>query len=103
MDLFDLTLAERSEGCTLRVRVQPKAKTTGLAGVHDGALKVSLQAPPVDGAANAALVTFLAKKVLRIPQSRVVIEHGEGSKDKIVFLEGLSPSEVLARIGTWTP
>jgi uncharacterized protein (TIGR00251 family) len=101
LDLVDLQLNEHDEGCTLAVRVQPRAPKTALVGVHDGALKVMLQAPPVDGEANAALIGFLARTILRVPQNRVRILRGEGSKDKIVLLEGLAPSEALARIGMW--
>ena len=98
MDLFDLTLAERADGCTLRVRVQPKAKTTGLAGVHDGALKISLQAPPVDGAANEALVDFLADS-LDVPRRMIRIVSGESSRSKVVEALGVSVAAVAQLAG----
>lgn len=68
----------------LRVRVHPRARRTALAGVHDGQLKVSVQAPPADGAANEALLRFLAREILGVPLARVQIERGAASHDKQV-------------------
>jgi uncharacterized protein (TIGR00251 family) len=78
-----------------RVHVQPRASKTEIAGVHGTALKVRLHAPPVDGAANDALVDFLAKQ-LRVPRRSVHIVAGQSSRGKMVEVEGVSPASVRA-------
>lgn len=67
----------------IEIRVQPRASRSELAGLHGGRLRVRLQAPPVDGRANLALVDFLAR-VFAVPRAKVVIEHGLGGRDKRV-------------------
>lgn len=66
--------------------MQPGARRTGIAGLHAGALKVRLQAPPIDGKANAALRAFLAT-AFDVPLSRVTIVRGETSRDKVVRID----------------
>jgi uncharacterized protein (TIGR00251 family) len=75
------------------VRVQPRASRTELAGTHGDALKVRIAAPPVEDAANAELVTFLAKR-LRVPKSAVHIVKGVRARDKVVKIEGVSGDEI---------
>jgi hypothetical protein len=67
----------------LEVRVQPRASRTEFAGVMGDRVRVRLQAPPVDGRANAALVEFLAE-AFDVPRARVTIEHGLAGRDKRV-------------------
>jgi hypothetical protein len=83
------------QGSTVRVRVQPRASRDELAGERAGALVVRLTAPPVEGAANAALVRVLAR-LLDVPASTVEILHGARGRDKIVRLAGMSPEAVRA-------
>ena len=78
----------------LDVYVQPRASKTTVAGLHDGAIKIRLAAPPVDGAANAALVEFIASR-LGIARARVRIAAGETSRRKVVEIDGVGPA--LAR------
>ena len=80
------------------VRVVPRAKRTELAGRRGAALVLRLAAPPVDGAANAALIAFLAGR-LGVPQRQVTIARGSASRDKTVAIEGLDRAEVAARLG----
>ncbi|MDZ7828426.1 MAG: DUF167 family protein [Halofilum sp. (in: g-proteobacteria)] len=70
----------------LEIRVIPNAKRTGLAGVRGGRLLVRLQAPPVDGKANAALERLLAK-LCGVSRGAVRIERGESARDKSVRIE----------------
>jgi uncharacterized protein (TIGR00251 family) len=91
-------LLERSDGTSFRVRVAPRAAREALLGVHDGALKVSLTAPPVEGAANAALVRMLAK-ALGVPRRAVSVLHGEHGRLKTVRVEGMSAVAVRAALG----
>ena len=72
---------------TFSIRVVARASRTEIAGEHDGALRVKLAAPPVDGAANRALVRLLAK-TFKLPQNAVEIIAGSTSKQKIVSLHG---------------
>lgn len=81
--------AGRRDGAdlVLEVRVQPRAARSEIAGLHAGRLRIRLQAPPVDGRANAALVDFLAG-VFAVPRARVVLEHGHAGRDKRVRIVG---------------
>lgn len=65
----------------LDVSVSPNAKRTELVGWHDGALRVRLSAPPVDGAANEALRKWLATE-LGVPQARVTLLRGASGRRK---------------------
>jgi uncharacterized protein (TIGR00251 family) len=73
----------------LDVRVQPRASRTGFAGLFGDRLKVRLQAPPVDGRANAALLEFVAD-ACGLPKSRVTLETGQTGRDKRVRLHGVA-------------
>jgi len=65
----------------LEVRVQPRAKRDEFAAAAGGRLRVRLAAPPVDGKANAALITFLAE-AFAVPRSAVTLEQGIAARDK---------------------
>lgn len=68
----------------LTLRVQPKASRDEWCGPHgDGALKVRITAPPVEGKANDHLLRYLAK-LCRVAKSAVTLVSGEGSRDKVV-------------------
>ncbi len=86
---------ERTNGVRFTVRVQPRAVRAGVVGVHAGALKVRLTAPPIDGAANAALVSLLAE-LLQVPRGAVEIRTGASSRTKTIEVHGVEPSRVLA-------
>ncbi len=77
----------------LSVRVQPRARSNGIVGVLGAALKVRLTAPPVEGAANDALLDFLAD-VLGAPRSALRIVSGATARDKVVGIRGLSLDDV---------
>jgi uncharacterized protein (TIGR00251 family) len=68
---------------TLILHVQPGAKRTEVAGLHGDALKIKLAAAPVEGAANAALVAFLAE-VFGVPQRQVILKQGNKSRRKVI-------------------
>lgn len=76
-------LRAAGEHCVLDLSVQPGAKRTGIDGLHDGALRVRLAAPPVDGKANAALLSWLADE-LRCPKRDLTLLRGEASRRKQV-------------------
>ena len=84
-------------GVRVRLRVQPRASRTELAGIHGDALRVRLTAPPVDGAANAALVRFLAER-LGVARAAVRLVSGESSRSKVVEVVGVDVSAARARL-----
>ena len=75
------------------VHVRPRASRSEIAGLHGEALKVRLAAPPVDGAANAALIELLAE-VLGVSRQLVQIAAGQHSRNKVVEVAGLSVESV---------
>jgi len=81
----DYTLSEGA--ITFPVRVAPRASKTCAAGEHDGALKVRVAAPPVEGAANEELVRFLARS-FGVTLKDVEITAGRSSKTKAVRVRG---------------
>jgi hypothetical protein len=81
-------------GVRFRIRLQPKAKESGVAGVLGDALKVRVTAPPVDGAANEALVELLAT-TFGIPRRAITIVAGLSSRSKVVELAGVSETDVV--------
>jgi uncharacterized protein len=79
----------------LDVRVIPRAARPGLAGTRHGALVVRLSAPPVENAANAALIDLLAA-TLRVPKRAITIISGQRSRLKRVRVEGVTEEFVRA-------
>ena len=75
----------------------PRAKRSAVDGVRGGAVVIRLAAPPVDGAANQALVDFLSER-LRLPRRHVSIVSGEKSRDKRVQILGLDAAAVRDRL-----
>jgi uncharacterized protein (TIGR00251 family) len=80
------------------VRVQPRASRTELAGRHGDALKVRVAAPPVDGAANEALVEFLAER-LGVARGAVTVQAGAGGRGKLLRIAGVGLAEAANRLG----
>ena len=74
---------EDGDDLVLTLHVQPGAKKTEIQGVHDGALKIRLAAPPVDGKANQALRCFLAD-AFGVGLHAVTLKHGQNSRHKVV-------------------
>jgi uncharacterized protein (TIGR00251 family) len=81
----------------ISVYVQPRASKTEIAGMHGDALKIRLTAPPVDNAANAALIEFIAGK-LGIPKGSVRVAAGATGRRKIVEIAGVTPDAVTAAL-----
>ncbi len=84
-------------GVTIRIYVAPRSSSNRIVGMHNGAIKVSLTAPPVEGAANKALVEFLAK-VLEVPKGAVRITSGETSRNKLVAVTGIGAQSALKKL-----
>lgn len=92
-----LDLRDTGSGVTLRVRVQPRASRDAVCGEREGALVVRLAAPPVEGAANDALVRFLGK-TLGVAPSAVRVVRGATSRSKIVSVAGLDAAAARERL-----
>jgi uncharacterized protein (TIGR00251 family) len=90
-------IRETSKGVLLPVRAVPRASKNEIQGVHGDALKVRLQAPPVEGKANLALIRFLSD-ALDIPRAQLSISSGETGRNKAVLITGLSKTELLKRL-----
>jgi uncharacterized protein (TIGR00251 family) len=84
-------------GVVIDVRVIPRAGRAGIAGTRNGALLVRLNAPPVDGAANAELVELLAD-LLGVPRRDVTIASGARSKQKRVRVGGITADDAASRL-----
>jgi hypothetical protein len=92
-----LEISSHEDALRFAVRVKPRSSRSKMLGIKEGALEVALEAPPVDGAANEALVRLLAQ-ALSIARSRVRIAVGARGRRKVVEIEGLDRDELLRRL-----
>lgn len=97
-DLTRRPITSVPAGIHLRLRIQSRASRTELAGIHGDALRVRLSSPPVNGAANQALIRFLAD-LLSVPRSAVQVIAGESSRSKVVAVSGIGPEQAARRLG----
>jgi uncharacterized protein (TIGR00251 family) len=84
-------------GTRIALRIQPRASRTEVAGLHGDALRIRIAAPPVDGAANEALLRFLADR-LDVARAALVLVAGATRRAKTVLVEGLTPTEVARKL-----
>jgi uncharacterized protein (TIGR00251 family) len=90
-------LTETKDGVCLAIKLQPRASRQQIGGLHGSELKVSVTAPPVDSAANQALVEFIAE-LLDLPRSKVELVRGQTSRHKTILLRSVSSAVVLEKI-----
>jgi uncharacterized protein (TIGR00251 family) len=94
-------LREVAGGVTLAVRAQPGAKKTAVAGIYgegDAAqLKIAVQAPPLEGRANEALIAFLAQ-TFGVPKRSVELVSGELSRSKVFLVRGLTAQQAQSKL-----
>ena len=88
---------ERTEGVEIRIHLQPRASKTEIVGLHGGAVKIRIAAPPEGGRANAELCRFLARQ-LGLSQQSVQVISGVGSRQKRVFIRGRTLIEIGASL-----
>jgi uncharacterized protein (TIGR00251 family) len=90
-------LRETPAGVELDIRVIPRARKTRIAGIRDGALLVRLAAPPVDGAANDALIAFISE-TLGVSRRAVRVVSGEHSRHKRLAIDDVCEAIVSERL-----
>ena len=96
--MTSLPISPTPAGVRLRLRIQPRASREEVAGVSGDTIRIRLTAPPVDGAANEALVRFLSDR-LRVPRSAIELVAGMAGRTKLVAVSGISAAEAAARLG----
>ena len=82
-------IRESSDGATFKVRVQPRASRTEVAGEYGDALKLRIASPPIDGKANNECRRFIAQ-LLGVAPSAVEIASGDSSRDKVIRVHNIS-------------
>lgn len=92
-----LRYTETDDALTFSVRVVPRASRSEIVGEHDGALRVRIAAPPVEGAANEELVQTLSS-ALSVPRRAVEIMSGHGSKTKLVRVVGVTQERLSSLV-----
>ena len=96
-----IQFSEDDRGITFTVRIVPRASKSEIVGDHEGALRIRIAAPPVEGAANRELIRLLAKR-LKVPQNAVEIVSGASSKNKIIRLKGVTATALAPLQLKWT-
>lgn len=91
-------IRKTARGCKLTLFIQPKASKNEIIGPHNGALKIKITAPPVDGKANAALIEFLSD-VLDVPKRNIEILKGETGRNKSVEILEISEEDLRRKLG----
>ncbi len=95
---FEDFLRLTKDGVYVKLRVSPGAKYTGIKGLYgEGALRLSVAAPPAEGRANAQVERYLAR-LLEVSRSGVVVVKGAQSRDKLVFVRDFGADELRARL-----
>ncbi|HLH09104.1 MAG TPA: DUF167 domain-containing protein [Terriglobales bacterium] len=92
-----IPIRESAGAVTFAVKVHPRAKRDAVIGEIGNALKIALNAPPVDGKANEACIRYMAE-ILRVPRASVTIAAGETSRNKLIRVAGVSASHAEERL-----
>ena len=93
-----MRIIDRDNGIEFTVRVIPRSSRSEIVGEFDGAVKVRLSSPPVDGAANTELVKLFAKK-LGVARSAIAIVKGETSRTKQLKADGVTAEKLRSVLG----
>ncbi len=89
-------IKETENGIVISVHVQPDAKKSEIIGIHGESLKIKIQAPAVDGAANEALIKFIAK-TLNVSNHQVSLLGGEKGRQKRLLIETSDKKSLLIK------
>jgi uncharacterized protein (TIGR00251 family) len=95
--MMPIWLKQTPTGIALNLHCQPGAKLTKVVGLHDGCLKISLQAPALENKANEMLLTWLAKQ-LKVPQKQIQLLSGQNSRIKRVEIWGSITAEQIIKV-----
>jgi uncharacterized protein len=96
--MMPIWLKQTPTGIVLNLHCQPGAKLTKVVGLHDGCLKLSLQAPASENKANEMLLAWLSKQ-LRVPQKQIQLLQGQNSRIKLVEIWGsITPEQIIAAL-----
>ena len=90
-------LRSQADGVFLSVKVQPRASRNAVGGLHGTELKVAVTAPPVDAAANEAVLALLAE-TLGLPRRAVTLVRGQTSRHKVLRLDGITAEAAAAKL-----
>jgi len=102
-DLGDLNITDAQSGAAFTVRIVPKANRTEIVGLQeDGTIKIRLMAPPVEGQANAELISFLAA-FLGISRDDIEIVAGLDSRRKLISVYNIGTEEVEEKVRAAVP
>ena len=88
---------ETADGVYLAVKLQPRASRNEVQGEHGPELKITVTAPPVDAAANTALIALLSEK-LQVAKSAIQLVRGQTSRHKSIFVRGVTPAQILPKL-----
>jgi len=94
---FLIDIQERKNGVSFPIQVLPRSSRCALAGVQEGAVRLKLTAPPIDGRANEECLEFLAER-LGIKKGQLEIIRGHQSRKKVVQIDGLTRENLEARL-----
>ncbi len=92
-----LLIQPQKGGCSFQVQVVPRASRTQIMGVKEGAIRLRVAAPPVDGRANEACLEFFAR-LLGTAKSNIRILRGHQNKKKTLLVEGIGPDQLSQRL-----
>jgi hypothetical protein len=84
-------------GVSIEVRIQPNASKNKVVGSYGAKLKIKIQSPPVDGKANACLINYVSE-IFLITKSKIHLLRGEHSREKTLFLEGVSAVQIVSQL-----
>ena len=91
-------LRAETDGVVLSVKVQPRASANQVGGIIGNELRIKVTAPPVDSAANEALIRFLAD-TLDCGRNQIELLRGHNARHKVLRIRGLSAETVASRLG----
>jgi len=100
MNFKNLQLREADGGCSISLKVIPKSSRNQVAGVEGGVLKIKIQAPPVEGAANEAVIKFLSG-LFHQPKSSILVIKGQQSRHKVIRIKGAQVKEILESLAKY--
>jgi uncharacterized protein (TIGR00251 family) len=96
-----LTVTESADGVRFDARVTPRASKNAIEGIREGRLVIRVTAPPVDAAANVAVIALLSE-TLGMAKRQISLVAGERSRTKSIVVTGLTDTQLRERLGRRT-